>query len=49
VERIPGEIALGKVFKNIPEGKNLIVKLRRRSWDDVQNDLKKVGVRGWRK
>jgi hypothetical protein len=49
VERTPGEIAVRKVFKNIPEGKNLMVKSRRRSWDDVQNDLKKMGVRGWRK
>jgi hypothetical protein len=49
VERISGEISLRKVFKNIPEGKNFIVKSRRRSWDDVQNDLKKMGVRGWRK
>jgi hypothetical protein len=47
VERIPGELAVRKVFKNIPEGK--IPKSRRRSWDDVQNDLKKMGVRGWRK
>jgi len=49
VERIPGEIAVRKVFKNIPEGKNLIVKSRRRSLDDVQNDIKKMGVISWRK
>lgn len=49
VERIPGGIDVKKVFKIIPEGKNLIVKSRRGSWDDVQNDLKKMGVRGWRK
>jgi len=36
------------VFKNIPEGNSLIIKSRRRSWDDVQNDLKKMIVRGWR-
>jgi hypothetical protein len=39
VERIPGEIGVRKVFKNIPEVKNSIVKSRRRSRDDVQNDL----------
>ena len=49
VEGIPGEIAVRKVLKNNPERKNLIVKTRRRSWDDVQNDLKKMGVRAWRK
>jgi hypothetical protein len=49
VERISGEIALTKMFKNISEKKNFIVKSRRRSWDDVQNDRKKMGVRGWRK
>jgi hypothetical protein len=49
VERIPGEIAVRKMFKNIPEGKTLIVKSRRRSWGDVQNYLKKMDVRYWRK
>ena len=49
VERIQEEIDVRKVFKIIPEGKNLIVKSRMRSWDYDQNDLNKMSVRGWRK
>jgi hypothetical protein len=36
-------------FKNIPEGKRSLVKPRKRCLDYVENDLKKKGVRGWRK
>ena len=37
-----------KVFKNIPPGKRYVEKPRKR-WLDDENNLKKMGVRGWRK
>jgi len=37
------------VFKNIAEGKRSVGQLRKRWLDDVQNDLKVMDVRGWRK
>jgi len=36
-------------FKNIPEGKRSVVKPSKRWLDDVENDLKKMAVRGWKK
>jgi hypothetical protein len=36
-------------FKNIPEGKRSVVKPRKMFSDDVENDLKKMDVRSWRK
>jgi hypothetical protein len=36
------------VFKNIPEGKRSVRKPRKRWLGDVENDLKKMGVRGCR-
>ena len=38
-----------KVFKNIAEGKMSVEKPRKRWLDDAENNLKKIGVRGWRK
>jgi uncharacterized protein VirK/YbjX len=35
-----------KVFKNIPERKRSVGKRRKRWLDDVENDLKKMGVSG---
>ena len=49
VERMPEERTVGKVFKNTSEGKRSVEKSRERWLDDVENDLKKMGVRGWRK
>jgi hypothetical protein len=37
------------VLKIISDGKRSVGKSRRRWLDDVENDLKKMGVRGWRK
>jgi hypothetical protein len=47
--RMPHERTVKKVFKNILEGKRSFGKPRQRWLDDVENDLKKMGVRGWRK
>jgi RNA-splicing ligase RtcB len=46
---MPEERTVKKVFKNIPEGKGSVGKPRKRWLDDVENDLKKMDVRGWRK
>jgi hypothetical protein len=38
-----------KLFENIPEGEKPVGKPRKRWLDDVENDPKKKGIRGWRK
>jgi hypothetical protein len=38
-----------KVFKDISEGKTSVGEPRKRWFDDIENDMKKMGVRGWRK
>jgi hypothetical protein len=38
-----------RVFKNIAEGQMSVGKPRKRRLGDFENDLKKLGVRGWRK
>jgi hypothetical protein len=38
-----------KAYKNIPEGKRFFGKPRKRRLHDVENDVKKMGVPGWRK
>jgi hypothetical protein len=43
VERMSEERPV-KVFKNTPEGKRSVEKPRKRWLDDVENDLKKLGV-----
>ena len=37
------------MFKNTSEGERSVGKPRWRWVDDVDNDVKKVGVRGWKK
>jgi hypothetical protein len=46
---MPEERTVKKVFKNIPEGRRSVGKSRKRWLDDVENNLNKMGVRGWRK
>ena len=43
------ERTANKVFNNISEGKRSVGKPRNRWLYDVENDLKKMGVGGWRK
>jgi hypothetical protein len=49
VERILQERIVKKAIKNVPEGKRSVGKPRKRRMVDVENDLKKMGIRGWRK
>lgn len=46
VERMPEEITVRKMFKNISE-KKYVGKPRKRGSDDVENNLKNMVVRGW--
>jgi hypothetical protein len=46
---MPEEITVKKVFNNIPEGNSSVGKPRKGWLDDVENYLKKMAVRGWRK
>jgi hypothetical protein len=45
VERITEERAVKKLFKNIREGRRTLGKPRKRWLDDVENYLKKLGVK----
>jgi hypothetical protein len=47
--RMPLERTVKKVFKNIPEGRRCVGKTRKRWLDNAENDMKKMGVRGWSK
>jgi hypothetical protein len=49
VKIIPEEGAVKKVFMNILEGKRSIGKPRKRRLGEVENYLKKMTVRGWKK
>jgi len=43
------EITVKKVFKNVQKTKKFRWKARKKWLCDGENDLKKMGVRGWRK
>ena len=49
MERISEERTVKEVFKNTPEGERSVGKPKKRWLVDVENDLKKMGVTGWRK
>jgi hypothetical protein len=49
VERTPEQRTAAKMFKNIPEAKRSVEKLRKRGMDDVKNEPQRTGVRDWRK
>ena len=40
---------LKSVFNNIPKGESSVGRPRNRWLDGIENGLKKIGVRGWRK
>jgi hypothetical protein len=44
---MPDGRTVKKTFKNIREGKRSFGNPRKRWLDDVENGLKKTGVRGW--
>jgi hypothetical protein len=46
VERKPKERTVKKLFKQIPEEKRSVGKPRKRWLDNVENYLKKMGIRG---
>jgi hypothetical protein len=46
---MPEERTVKKVFKNISEGKRSVGNPRKRWVDDVENYLKKMGVRDFRR
>lgn len=49
VERVTEETSVKKMFKNIPEGKNPIIKPRKGRLDNVKNYVNKIGVTACRK
>jgi hypothetical protein len=49
VERIPIEETVKKVFRSTPEGKSFCWKKKKKEIDDIENDVQKMGVRGWGK
>jgi hypothetical protein len=46
---MPEENTMKKVFKYTPEGKRSLRRASKRWLDSAENDLMKMGVRGWRK
>ena len=46
---MPENRTVKKVFKYIQQGKKSVGKPRNKWLDDAENNLKKVGVTGWRK
>jgi sorting nexin-29 len=49
IERMPENRSARKVYRQRPEGRRLPGRPRLRWLDDVEDDLKELGVRGWRR
>jgi hypothetical protein len=49
VTRVTKERSVKKVFKSIPDEKSSVGKPRKRWMGNIDNDQKKMGVRGWKK
>lgn len=49
IERMPEERGVKKVYRQKPEGRRLPGRPRKRWLDCVEEDLKELGVRGWRR
>jgi hypothetical protein len=49
VERMEDSRSVKKIFKGKPEGRRGTGRPRKRYLDDVEDDLKQLGVMGWRR
>ena len=49
IERMDKQRGVQKAYSQKPEGRRLPGRPRKRWIDDVEDDLKKLGVRGWRR
>jgi hypothetical protein len=49
MERTSDDRSREKLYSNKPEGLRLVRRPRKRWLDEVEQDLKQMGVRGWRK
>jgi hypothetical protein len=49
VERMEDSRNVKKIFKGKPEGRRGTGRPRKRYLDDVEDDLKQLGVKGWRR
>lgn len=49
LERMPAERTVKKVYSQKPEGRRLPGCPRKRWLDDVEDDIREMGVRGWRR
>jgi hypothetical protein len=49
MERMSDESSTKKLYSNKPEGLRLAGRPRKRWLDEVEQDLKQIGVRGWRR
>jgi hypothetical protein len=49
VERMSDDWSTKKLYSNKPEGLRLVGRPRKRWLDEVEQNLKQMGVRGWRR
>jgi hypothetical protein len=49
MERMSDDRSTNKLYSNKPEGLRLVGRPRKRWLDEVEQDLKQMGVRGWRR